>query len=142
MGSEIKTDVKANNSKIDGLTDKVNDLENKHKHIEEKNENQFKELREEISNVEEKVTTKLMSEITPSLEGMRKELQTSASQDLRRIVQEEVELMRLREAKENPKTVHESDEEGDKEVEPEKNKKSKKNIKDKNLKKNDDEAGT
>merc|ERR1711954_527676 len=126
---EIKTDVKANNSKIDGLTDKVNNLENKHKNIEESNENQFKELREEIVNVEEKVTTKLMSEITPSLESMRNELQTAASQDLRRIVQEEVELMRLREAKENTKTVRESGDEGDKEVDPEKNKKSKKNIK-------------
>merc|ERR1712081_15553 len=92
--SEIKTDVKTNNSKIDGLTDKVNDLETKNKNIEEKNENQLKELCEEISNVEEKVTTKLMSEIMPSLEGMRKELHTSASQDLRRIVQEEIEHMR------------------------------------------------
>merc|ERR1712112_276030 len=96
--SEIKTDVKTNNSKIDGLTNKVNELETKHNNIEEKNQNQFKGLREEISNVEEKVTSKLMSEITPSLEGMRKELQSSASQDLWRIVQEEVELMRLREA--------------------------------------------
>merc|ERR1712081_16530 len=115
--SEIKTDVKANNSKIDGLTDKVNDLENKHTNIEEKNENQFKELREEIVNVEEKVTTKLMSEIMPSLESMRNELQTAASQDLRRIVQEEVELMRVREVKNNAQAVSENGEEGDEEDE-------------------------
>merc|ERR1712081_133038 len=115
--SEIKTDVKTNNSKIDGLTDKVNDLEIKHKNIEEKNENQFKELCEEIANVEEKVTTKLMSEITPSLESMRNELQTAASQDLRRIVQEEVELMRVREVKNNAQAVSENGEEGDEEDE-------------------------
>merc|ERR1711954_611402 len=132
--SEIKTDVKTNNTKIDRLTDKVNDLETKHKNTEERNENQFKEIRAEIANVEEKVTSKLMSEITPSLESMRTELQTSASQDLRRIVQEEVELMRLREAKENAKTVKESSDEVEKGLDPEKNKKSKKNIKDKNLK--------
>merc|ERR1711954_495437 len=118
---EIKSYVKGNNSKIDGLTDKVNDLEARNKKIKEKNENQMKEIREEIENVEEKVTTKLMSEITPSLQHMRNELQTAASQDLRRLVQEEVELMRLREARSNTKVVSESGEEGDKEEEPEKN---------------------
>merc|ERR1711954_578122 len=118
---EIKSDVKGNNSKSNGLTDKVNDLEARNKKIEEKNENQMKELREEIENVEEKVTTKLMSEIKPSLQHIRNELLTAASQDLRRLVQEEVELQRLREVKSNTKVVSESGEEGDKEEEPEKN---------------------
>merc|ERR1711954_147759 len=123
--SEIKSDVKTNNTKIDGLTQKVEDLETKNKITDEKNENKFKEIREEIANVEVNVTTKLMSEITPSLENMRTEIQTATSQDIRRIVQEEVEIMRLREAKENPKTDHASGEEG----KPRKNKKSKKTIK-------------
>merc|ERR1711954_386928 len=107
-------------------TDKVNDLETKHKNIEEKNENQFKEIREEIANVEVKVTSKLMSEITPSLENMRTELQSAASQDLRRIVQEEVELMRLKEAKEKAGEERAGDEARNEGGEPEKNKKSKK----------------
>merc|ERR1712081_107329 len=97
---EIKSDVKANNIKIDGLTNKVDELEKKKKTVEERNEKQFTDLREEVANVENRVTTKLMAEITPALEGMRKEVQSSATQDIRRIVQEEVELLRLREAKE------------------------------------------
>merc|ERR1712081_92997 len=124
--SEIKADVKSNNTKIDGLANKVEDLESKNKVIEENNEKQFKDIREEIANVEEKVTSKLMSEITPSLEGMRQELKAAASQDLRRLVQEEVELLRLKEAKENQLATRENVEEEDRQVEPEKNKKSKK----------------
>merc|ERR1711954_369958 len=45
---EIKNDVKGNNSKIDQLTDKV------------------EELKEEIGKIEERVTTKLMTEMEPS----------------------------------------------------------------------------
>merc|ERR1711954_295117 len=74
--SEIKSDVKTNNNKIDDLSNKVEDLESKHKTSEERNQNQFKEIRQEIANVEVNVTTKLMTEITPSLENMRTELQT------------------------------------------------------------------
>merc|ERR1711954_510172 len=62
---EIKYDVKGNNSKIDRLTDKVNKLEVRNKKIEETNENSLKEIRQEIVQVEEKVTNKLMSEIKP-----------------------------------------------------------------------------
>merc|ERR1711954_336979 len=112
---EIKSDVKGNNSKIDGLTNKVKYLEVRNKKIEEKNENAMKEIREEIENVEEKVTNKLMSEIKPSLEHMRKELQTAASQDIRRLVQEEVELQRMRETKSKTNVASECEEEGDEE---------------------------
>merc|ERR1711954_563356 len=43
---EIKSDVKGNNAKIDGLTDKVNELEVRNKKIEENNENSLKEIRQ------------------------------------------------------------------------------------------------
>merc|ERR1711954_421330 len=92
--AEIKTDVKSYNTKIDSLTTKVEDLETKNKNIEEKTENSLKEIRQEIVQVEEKVTNKLMAQIKPSLEGMKNEVQNAACQDLRRLVQEEVELMR------------------------------------------------
>merc|ERR1712081_143901 len=121
-------------SKIKNDPVKAEDLETKHKTSEERNQNQFKEIRQEIANVEFNVTTKLMTEITPSLENMRTELQTAASNDLRRIVQEEVEMMRLREAKEKAKPAEDSSDEEEKGLGPEKNKKSKKKIKNKNLK--------
>merc|ERR1711954_86721 len=95
----------------------------------------MKEIRGEIEKVEDRVTTKLMTEITPTLNNMRKELQSAASQDIRRLVQEELELQRIREAKENRSAAIELEEEVVEGEEPEKNKKSKKNIKFKKPKK-------
>merc|ERR1712081_51663 len=97
---EIKNNVKGNNNKIDDLAEKVMNIENKNKDTEERNANQFKELKEDIGKVEERVTAKLMTEIEPSLVGMKNEIQTSIGTDLRRLVQEEVALQRLKEAKE------------------------------------------
>merc|ERR1711954_448987 len=127
--AEIKTDVKSNNSKIDSLTTKVEDLETKNKNIEEKSENSLKEIRQEIVQVEENVTTKLMAQIKPSLEDMKSEVQNAACQDLRRLVQEEVELSRRREAKEKAAEVRASEEDGETGEDPEKNKKTKKKYK-------------
>merc|ERR1711954_311110 len=96
--------------------------------IEEKTENSLKEIRQEIVQVEENVTNKLMEQIKPSLEAMKTEVQNAACQDLRRLVQEEVNLQRHREAKEKSEEASES---GD----PEKNIKIQKNNKIKNTKK-------
>merc|ERR1711954_397058 len=118
---EIKTDVKGNNAKIDGLTEKVSNLETKNKEIEEENESSLKEIRGEIEKVEDRVTSKLMAEIAPSLNSMKNELQSAASQDIRRLVQEELAIQRMREsieAKSVSKELEEVVEEG---VGPEKN---------------------
>merc|ERR1711954_62971 len=133
--SEIKTDVKSNNNKIDGLTNQVKEIENKQKLNEEKNKDQIEEIRKEIAEFETNVTTKLMSEINPSLEKMKTEIQAASNLDIRRIVQEEVEMMRLREAKENEKDAKTSGEKVTKGLEPEKTKNPKKNLKSKNQKK-------
>merc|ERR1711954_12540 len=119
---EIKKDVKGNNLKIDELSEKVVSLENKNKVSEDKNENTFKEIKGEISRVEERVTTKIMSEIEPSLNIMKGEIQTSIGADIRRLVQEEVTIQRLREAKEEEDAASDHEE-----PENSKNKKIQKN---------------
>merc|ERR1711954_198390 len=102
------------------LTTKVEDLETKNKNIKEKTENSLKEICQEIVMVEENVTNKLMAQIKPSLEGMKNEVQNAACQDLRRLVQEEVELMRRREAKEKAVEEEASEEAGETGEDPEK----------------------
>merc|ERR1711954_118148 len=97
---EIKKDLKSNNAKIDELSEKVENLENKNKVSKEKNEKTFKEIKGKISKVEVRVTNKIMSEIEPSLNIMKGEIQTLIGADIRRLVQEEVAIQRLREAKE------------------------------------------
>merc|ERR1711954_395592 len=121
----------SNNSKIDGLTSKVQDLETKNKNVEEKTENSLKEIREDLVNVESRVTEKLMAEIQLSLSVMKHDIQESIGVDLRRLVQEEVTLQKHREAKDKNEDESES---GD----PEKNIKTQKNNKIKNTKKNED----
>merc|ERR1711954_252937 len=68
--SEIKSDVKGNNNKIDDLTSKVDNLETKQKESEELNTNAIKEIKDDLTNVEKNVTSKLMKEIEPSLTVM------------------------------------------------------------------------
>merc|ERR1712115_418406 len=95
----MKSDVKGNKSKLDDLSNKVENLETKHKKADEINSNAFQEMKEEISQVEERVTNKLMKEIEPSLNGMKKEIQDSVNVDIRRLIQEEMSLQKLAEAK-------------------------------------------
>merc|ERR1711954_595279 len=125
---EIKNDVKGNNVKIDHFSEKVETIETKQKETDEKNEKTFDEIKDDLANVESRVTDKLMAEIQPSLSVMKNDIQHSIGVDLRHLVQEEVTLQRHREAKE--KNVVDNDP-GD----PEKNIKIQKNNKTINTKK-------
>merc|ERR1711954_480403 len=91
---EIKSDQKSNNSKIDDLSAKVLHLENKSNDTDLKNQNAIEELKGQMSAIEDSVTTKLLSEIKPSLNGMRDEIQKSVGLDLRRLVKEEMTLQK------------------------------------------------
>merc|ERR1712112_487606 len=74
------------------------------------NAQNFASLKEDIVQVENKVTNKLLKEIEPSLGQMKDEIQTSMSRDLRRIVQEEVALQRMKELKEAEDSAEEDPE--------------------------------
>merc|ERR1711954_571334 len=126
--SEIKTDVKGNNSKIDDLTSKVEQLENKSKENEDTTNKKLKQITDDIGEVESRVTDKLMAEIQPSLSVMKEDIQQSIGVDICRLVQEEVSLQRHRETKERQELVSDT---GD----PEKNTKIQKNNKTINTKK-------
>merc|ERR1711954_342897 len=106
---EIKNDVKGNNLKIDDLSEKVENLEAKQKVTDEKNEKTFLEIKEDIGKVEVRVTDKIMAEIEPSLGVMKSEIQNSIGTDLGRLVQEEVTLQRLKEAKERDEAGSDND---------------------------------
>merc|ERR1712081_140061 len=92
--SEIKTDVKGNNNKIDDLTSKVEGLETKQKETEEMNTNAINEIKENIADVEKNVTSKLMNEIQPTLGQMKNEIQDNVNLNMRRLIQEEMALQK------------------------------------------------
>merc|ERR1711954_212705 len=98
--AEIKTDVKGNNHKIDELTSKVENIETKSKENEDATKEKFKQIQNDISKVEENVTSKLLKEIEPSLNAMKGEMQNSIRIDIRRIVQEELTLREMKEKSE------------------------------------------
>merc|ERR1711954_363495 len=107
---EIKTDVKGNNAKMDNIATKVENLEKRSTEVEEINAQKFDSLKDEIAQVENKVTNKLLKEIEPSLGKMKEDIETSMSRDLRRIVQEEVALQRMKELKEAEDSAEEDPE--------------------------------
>merc|ERR1712081_52128 len=90
-------DVKGNNQKIDDLTTKVKNIETKNKENEEATDEKFKLMQNKINKVEENVTTKLLKEIEPSLNSMKDEMKNSMCTDIRRIVQEELNLKEMKE---------------------------------------------
>merc|ERR1711954_492218 len=94
--AEIKTDVKGNNQKIDDLTSKVENIETKSKENEDATKEKFKQIQNDISKVEENVTSKLLKEIEPSLNAMKGEMQNSMGTDIRRIVQEELSFREMK----------------------------------------------
>merc|ERR1711954_73100 len=99
--SEIKTDVKGNNNKIDDLTSKVEGLETKQKETEEINTNAINEIKENLADVEKNVTTKPMNEIQPTLGQMKNEIQDNVNLNMRRLIQEEMALQNHAVAKKN-----------------------------------------
>merc|ERR1711954_564214 len=126
--AEIKTDVKGNNNKIDDLTSKVENLETKNKENEESTNEKFKQIKNDISKVEDNVTSKFLKEIEPSLNAMKADMTDSMGIDIRRIVQEE---LNLREMKEKSEASAKSEEE---KPENKNNKIQQKKIKNKNQK--------
>merc|ERR1711954_551136 len=105
--NEIKKDLTGQNTKIDNLDSKVVELEKKSEASDLKNENTVKEIKGEMAQMESRVTGKLMSEIEPSLKVMQKEIPDSVGTDLRRLVQEELELQRCREAAKKQDAIEE-----------------------------------
>merc|ERR1711954_107773 len=57
-------------------------------------------MKDDIAKVEQRVTTKLMGEIEPSLNAMKNEIQDNVNLDIRRLIQEELALQKLAEANE------------------------------------------
>merc|ERR1711954_78286 len=138
--SEIKTDVKGNNNKIDELTSKVENLETKNIENENTTNEKFKQIKNDISKVEENVTSKLLKEIEPSLNAMKGDMRTSLGVDIRRIVQEELTLRDMKDKHASQVTARENkdqEESTSSEEWPnlEKNQKIQKKIKKKNQKK-------
>merc|ERR1711954_191133 len=118
-----KIEIKANETdlKIDGLSSKVESIETRANETDLRNNKSINDLRSEITNIESRVTTKLLNEMEPSIVALKGRIQESVGSDLRRLVREEMSLQKP------PPSEPDSteDEEEDKKAEPAKSKKKK-----------------
>merc|ERR1712081_101419 len=130
---EIKLDQKSNNKKIDGLSAKVANIEVKANETDLKHNKAIEDLRGEIACVETRVTSKLLTEMEPSLVAIKDQFQESVDDNLRRLVREE--LATQKPPPSDPDTSEEEEETKRGEPTKTKKKKSKKKIKRKNQKK-------
>merc|ERR1711954_5767 len=130
---EMKQDQKKTTNTIKELSLKLSKIEKKSNENDLNNKKAIKDINNKVSNIEDQVTTKLLAEIEPSLNGIKTQIEDNVNQNLRRIVQEELMLQKMAESK--------SDNEDKQEDEDEKNKKIQKKVKKKNQKKIEDEEG-
>merc|ERR1711954_89880 len=112
---EMKQDQKKTTNTIKELSLKLSKIEKKSNENDLNNKKAIEDLDSKVSNIEDRVTTKLLAEIEPSLNGMKTQIENSVNQNLRRIVQEELMLQKMAESK--------SDDNDDKHVSDPENKK-------------------
>merc|ERR1711954_627057 len=108
-------DLHTNNSKIDGLQDKIDNIQCKNKINEESNLRKFESIREEIASVKDSVTNKIVSQFKPSVDAMREEIQANVNteinsmknelregmgSDLRRLIKDQLILIKIQEDEE------------------------------------------
>merc|ERR1711954_446847 len=96
---EMKLDQKKTTNTIKELSQKLSKKEKKSNENDLNNKKAIEEINTKINNIEDQVTTKLLAEIEPSLNGMKTQIESNVNQNLRRIVQEELQLQKMAESK-------------------------------------------
>merc|ERR1712112_74305 len=104
----MKSDLKENNSQISAINSKVTAIEKDNARVECKNNLKFESIRYDMRLMETSVTAKVINELDPKISSMRNEIREDLCADMRRLVQEEVQLQRFKEKKEDPINVQES----------------------------------
>merc|ERR1712081_31633 len=131
----MKTDLKENSSQIASINTKVTAIERDNARVEAETNLKFENIRYDMRLMETSVTAKVVNELDPKISAMRKEITEDLSKDMRRLVQEEVQLQKYKEnKKESSESQESAEEEADNEEVPDKRKKKKKSKKIKKIK--------
>merc|ERR1711954_469816 len=80
--SEIKTDLKTNNSKIDGLQSKIDKIESEAKSKDSLNQKKFEEIKGELTSLEASVTQKIVCKIQPTISLLKDDLQENIQNEM------------------------------------------------------------
>merc|ERR1711954_342936 len=135
----IKADLKENNLQITTMNAKISAIESENARTTSETNLKIEAIRVDMGNIKTSVTNKVINVIDPKISTLRTELRDDLNTDLRRLVEEEMELKKYKDWKEDSEDSNETeDEDSNRKDGPEKrkkNKKSKKNIKLQNQKK-------
>merc|ERR1711954_95632 len=87
----MKTDLKTNSEKIDGINDKIGDIEVKADRSEKEYKKRFDAINANVARIEPNVTDKVINVIDPKIKSIKAELKTDLAGDLKKLVQEEMD---------------------------------------------------
>merc|ERR1711954_389393 len=95
----MKSDLKENTVQITSMNSKITAIENDNAIVESETNLKFQAIRYDMGMMESSVTSKVMNELDLKLSTMRSELREDLNSHIRRLVQEEIQLQKLKEKK-------------------------------------------
>merc|ERR1711954_172007 len=125
----MKSDLKDNSSQISSINTKVTAMEKDNARVECETNLKFENIRYDMRLMETAVTAKVINELDPKISSMRNEIREDLCKDMRRLVQEEVQLQKFKENKEDPSDIQESAEDESERYEVAEKRKKRKNQK-------------
>merc|ERR1712081_128714 len=86
----MKSDLKTNSEKIDGINDRICDIEVKADKSEKENQRRFDAINANVERIETNVTDKVINIVDPQIKSLKVELKADMASELRTIVDEEI----------------------------------------------------
>merc|ERR1711954_498691 len=96
----MKSDLKENTVQITSINTKFTAIENNKARIESETNLKFEAIRYDMGQMESSGTSKVINELDPKISTLRSELREDFNSDIRRLVQEELQLQKFKEKKE------------------------------------------
>merc|ERR1711954_478803 len=86
----MKSDLKTNSEKIDGINDRICDIEVEADKSEKENQRRFDAISANVERIETNVTDKVINIVDPQIKSLKAELKADMASELRSIVDEEI----------------------------------------------------
>merc|ERR1712081_46346 len=86
----MKSDLKTNSEKIDGINDRICDIEVKADKSEKENQRRFDAINANVDRIEANVTDKVINIVDPQIKSLKAELKADMASELRSLVDEEI----------------------------------------------------
>merc|ERR1711954_285634 len=86
----MKSDLKTNSEKIDGINDRICEIEVKADKSEKENQRRFDAINANVDRIETNITDNVINIVDPQIKSLKAELKADMSSELRTLVDEEI----------------------------------------------------